>query len=300
MTLGDWRVLEFSTASLLVSMLTVVYLLRQPALRLLPHETSDLADPSRRTYLDTALLYLRHLPTPTGSDSPEGKWSEFLRHLPRLVFSSTVIFGVFFAQPWTAGLAVGSMKPFLFGSCEYSAPGIPRPGVTHVTPGSCRNASPPSSFSLSDVEHLPGNYLHIFMKETTNYTYQVLCIRPRQVLLRRVAVIPIGFVAWGLIFHAMFFCLAALSPLWDIYMLIAQTKEVVEQLVMIAAWPTDRECPLLWSDPKANFMASHVTSLRQPTRVQSWVGFTQKIGITFLRIFHALMVVSRPAFWTCQ
>lgn len=255
--LGDWCVLEFATASLLVSTLTVVYLLWQPALRLSPHHTIALADPSRRTYLDAALLYLRHVPAPAEADLPEGKWTEFRRHFPRLIFSSTIIFGVFCAQPWTAGLALASVKPLFFSggmirevrifSSRHTSTGCDGCAVGFLS--NCIASLFQSVFLTLSI-----CLATIFMKEATDYTYQVARIRPRQVLLRRVAVIPIGFVVWGLIFHIMLLCLSVFSPLWNIYMFISQTKDLVQQLVMLAAWPTDRECPLLWLDPKANFL----------------------------------------------
>lgn len=255
-TLADWRVLEFATASLLVSMLTVAYLLWGPALRLSPRETIALADSSRRTYLDTALLYLRHVPAPTEADLPDDKWTQFRRHFPRLVFSSTIIFGVFCVQPWTSGMALASVKPLffsggmirelrIFGSRHTECDGCVTGFFSNCIASIFQSVFLTLSICLATT---------IYMREARDYSYQVLRIRPRQVVLRRVAVIPIGIVVWGLIFHTMFFCLSVFSPPWDIYMFVSQTKEMVEQLVMLAAWPTDRECPLLWSDPKANVL----------------------------------------------
>lgn len=254
-TLADWRVLELATASLLVSLLTVVYLLWQPRLRLSPKDALDLSYSIRRTYLEGALLYLRDVPATTDSGLPQG--TDFLWDFPRFVLGSTIAFVLYCVQPWTARLARASWKPLVlsggmfrelrqFSSGEAGCDGCATGFISNCIASLFQTGF--LGFSLA----LPA----IILRAEGGNTHVIKClgIRPRQAFLRRLAVIPIGLVTWGLVVHTLFLSMPILSPLWNIYIFISQMVDSAGQLRMLATWPTSVECPLLWSDPEANFL----------------------------------------------
>lgn len=247
-TLGDWRVFELAIAGLLISLLTVVYLLWGSALILSPHETVELSHHRRRTYLDTTLLYLRDVPAPTDSHSHESIRTKFLLDSRRMIYNAPMIIGTVCTQPWIAGqISVRSLRTLLPG------------GLARVLGILCSGAAGCDECETED-KFLDDFYHAGLLTSTVTASGFVLLIESAkmlrewkrngrlQALLQVIAVILMGAIAWGL--SAMVFFLGSL-PYFTFGLLVL---DLVEQLELLATWPTDLDCPLLWSDPKANFL----------------------------------------------
>lgn len=76
-----------------------------------------------------------------------------------------------------------------------------------------------------------------------------------RILLQVLILMPLGVLTWGLVsvlsllaFMGMFF------PTWIVFMFFFHITSLVFELVVLANWPTELACSLLWSDPNANFL----------------------------------------------
>lgn len=247
-TLGDWRVLELAIAALLISLLTVVYLLWEPTLRLSPHETAQLSHHRHRTYLDAVLLYLRGMPAPTDSDACESIRARFRQDFIRIVLDAPTIIGIFCTQPWIArremvrvlrsflpGGLVGVLSIFGCDGCGIRAENKPMEAV-------CQAAFFVTTVSPSTM---------LVLTASANTLRKRKRIGWPQALLQVLGFILIGLLSWGLL--ALIFVLSYIMAAPS-FTFISLVLDLIEQLELLAAWPTDLECPLLWSDPKANFL----------------------------------------------
>lgn len=245
-TLCDWRVFELAIAGLLISLLTLVYLLWESTLRLSPHETVELSHHRHRTYLETTLLYLRGLPAPTETESRERVRTQFKRHFLRIGFDAPTIIGIFCTQPWIVRREwVKVLKSFLPGGLV---------GVLSIFRcDECTSRSEnevavcQAVFFITTVSLSATPVLTEFADRLRKWKR----IGRLQALLEVFAFILIGLLLWGLLASIYFLSFIVVVPFFTFMTLVL---DLVKQLELLATWPTDLECPLLWSDPKANFL----------------------------------------------
>lgn len=259
-TLSDWRVLELAIATLLTSLLTVVYLLWEETLRLSSHDTCDLSQRPihicfnvpghrrRRTYLDTILFYLRDVPEPTASYSRERTRGKFQRDSFRTVLDAPTIISLFCTQPWRARrLLFSALRVFIPGGlierlgifrCDECAVGS---GYNHAV-ATCQAAFFITTVSVSAMLVLPA---------PTNTLREWKRTGRSQIMLQVIALLLMGLLSWALCILVYFLGFVLVLPFFTFTSLVS---DLVEQLKPLATWSVDLECPLLWSDPKANFL----------------------------------------------
>lgn len=258
-TLSDWRVFELAIAALLISLLTLVYLLWEATLQLSSHDAFDLSQrpfsawlnvPHRRhrTYLDTTLFYLRDVPAPTGTYSHETTRRKLQRESLRTVFDAPTIISLFCTHPWRARRLLFSAlrlfihgglieAPDMFGCAECAV----RSGNKHLV-AFCQAVFFVTTVSMSAVMVLPA---------PANTFREWKRIGWSQTLLQILVLLILGLISWGL--FALVYLLAFVLVLPS-FTVTSLASDLVQQLKTLATWPTDLKCPLLWSDPKANFL----------------------------------------------
>lgn len=261
-TLGDWRVVELAISALLISPLTIAYLVWEPGLRLSPAETLNLSQSRRRTYLDAILLYLRDVPAPRARDSTEENVTEVERTLFRFWLNGPIIFGIYCTQSQNSrrnlisGLATLSFGGIVraLGLFDSAMPGCDKclDYSRHKIPISLLQVSLISLSSLTALFLLSPGASKLLVRRTGIGTWRVL--------LRLSAYLPIGLLIWGVLTGlilalAVFLLIVTfLIPPFILFDFTEQISQLAGQLKMLATWPTDVECPLLWSDPKANVL----------------------------------------------
>lgn len=258
-TWGDWLVVELAAAGLLTSLLTVVYLLWESRLRLSPRHLHDLSHGCQRTYLDVALLFLRDVPVPRGSPPckhdmklPTG----FVGEYTRIVFNAPILFGVYCARPSKARQAmVFGVRNFLFGgliglldrSGSWAVPSQESGLVTIIRF---------SVLQLSVFLGVPSLVLFLVVGVGEDFWKKWKDIRSWQARLRWLTdKLITSLCIWAS--FAVVWCLLIFIvqlPVDILFMAVSRISDFVLQLKVLAVWPTSLECPLLWSDPTANFL----------------------------------------------
>lgn len=256
-TIGDWRVLELAIAALLISLLTVVHLLWHPAQR-----ASLKSHNNHLTYLDATLLYHWGLGVLTLVDSdpskdPRRKW---LRESIRIFFNVPTTFGAYWLQPWEVRKPIMQLMQLFF-----SGGLVGMTGIFDYKSAFCDECSSTGRLVFEIIASL--NQIVFFTMTLISSAILLLVVSVNAfpgkwrvvrwwwVLLRMLVLILLGPLSWALDSILCFLFFVAISfPVWNLILFLSQIGHSVVQLIRLANWPTDLECPLLWSDPDANFL----------------------------------------------
>lgn len=257
-TIGDWRVLELAITTLLISLLTVVHLLWQPSLRLNSHEMFERSHDNRLSHLDATLLYLHEVPVLDESTSNKDGRTILQRECLGLLFNASTMIGAYWAQPWGArkqlnwsirltfsGGLVGMLGIFGYKTtiCDACAYRLVFEIAISLVQIYCVTVTVVSSAGI-----LREFFANAFLRTLTT-------VRWWWILLRLLVLVPLAVLALGLLSVVFFsFCMIHFFPFWVVYMFGLRVFELVYQIIVLASWPTDLKCPLLWSDPKANVL----------------------------------------------
>lgn len=257
-TIGDWRVLELAIATLLISLLTVVHLLWRPALRLNQHDIFERSYSNQLSHLDATLLYLHEVPVLDESTSNKDRRTILQRECLGLLFNASTMIGAYWAQPWGArkqlnrsirltfsGGLVGTLGIFGYKTtiCDECAYRVVFEIAISIVQIYCFTATVVSSAGI----------LREFFAKAIMGKFKSVgwC----GVLLRLLVLVLLAVLALGLVSVLLFsFCMIHFFPFWVVYMFGLRVFELVYQIIVLASWPTDLQCPLLWSDPKANVL----------------------------------------------
>lgn len=257
-TIGDWRVLELAITTLLISLLTVVHLLWQPELRLNSHEMFERSHDNRLSHLDATLLYLHEVPVLDESTSNKDGRTILQRECLGLLFNASTMIGAYWAQPlrarkqlnWSirltfSGGLVGTLGIFGYKTtiCDACAYRLVFEIAISLVQIYCVTVTVVSSAGI-----LREFFAKAFLRALTT-------VRWWWVLLRLLVIVPLAVLALGLLSVVFFsFCMIHFFPFWVVYMFGLRVFELVYQIIVLANWPTDLKCPLLWSDPEANVL----------------------------------------------
>lgn len=255
-TIADWRVLDLATAALLITSLTVVHLFWHPALRLSPNETLGKPHKDHLTFLDATLLYMREVPARVDPGSSKDEREKWQRRTLEVYFNVPITLGTYWAQSSEA------RQPLLSLLRLFSSGGIiAKLGVFEYKSPICDECASRLWFEVF------ASAIQVFclIVTTTASAVSVLELSAKVfpehwtavslwwALLRTLVLMPLSVVIWGL--AGVLYLLSCLSvPVWIVLLFIAQIFHLVVELIILANWPTDFECPLLWSDPKANVL----------------------------------------------
>lgn len=262
-TIADSRVLDLAIATLLVSLLTIVHLVCQPAPRFNPHEIleqSKSPDSGGFTYLDAVLFRFREVPVTADSDVREdsrlrAKWQ---RDGLDVYCNATTTIAAYWAQPrenrktlfsqlrlYTSGGLAGTLG--IFGDkrtfCDDCAARLGFDIFYSVFQISFVTAS--AFFAAVELRRISSCAFPRIWTGTgwSRIAWRLLVLLPLFIL-------GCGFatVRCSLIF------ITTLFPIWIVIMFLYLLLNLVIQFMRLVYWPTDLECPLLWSDPQANFL----------------------------------------------
>lgn len=255
-TIADWRVLDLATAALLITLLTVVHLFWHPELRLSPNESLGKPQKDHLTFLDVTLLYMREMPARVDSDSSKDEREKWQRRCLEVYFNVPIVLGTYWAQSWEA------RQPLLSLLRLFSSGGlVAKLGVFDYKSPICDECASRLWFEVF------ASALQIFFLIVTTTVSAIsvaelsakvfpehwTAVSVWWILLRTLVLMPLSVLIWGL--AGILYLLSCLSfPLWIVLLFIAQIFHLVVELLILASWPTDFECPLLWSDPKANVL----------------------------------------------
>lgn len=260
-TIGDWRVLELAIAALLISLLTVVHLFWHPASRL---NLNDILEQSRNnhlTYLDATLLYHWGVPALVDSDSEKKDLRMRLqRESIKIFFNAPTTFGAYRVQPWEVRESTTQIvKLFSFGGV------VGTTGIFAYKSTICDTCASTGRLGFEIVASVnqivfiittiiaSAILLRIVSAKAFPGTWKV--VRWWRVLLRLLVLMPLGLLTWGLVsISSVLFLVSLVFPFWELIIFLSLTGHFAIQLIVLANWPTDLECPLLWSDPNANFL----------------------------------------------
>lgn len=254
-TIADWRVLELAIAALLICLLTVVHLLWHPSLRLNSDEILEAFQDKHLTYLDSILLHGWGVPALVDSCSSKDEGSRLWQQTFDLFFGALITFSAYLSKPWEVqdgllsvvrrlffGGLVGKMSLFadLNPTCDECAQRLWYEICAYLCQIVCFAMILGSSAVL-----LAWILVSVMGK----------AVRSGPILLRVVLLIPLSIFACGLASVLWFILfMGIISSVWVALMCFNQIGQLVIQLIVLAYWPTDQECPLLWSDPNANFL----------------------------------------------
>lgn len=250
-TISDWRVLELAIAALFICLLTMVHLLWHPALRLDLDEILEQSQNSHLTYLDKLLLHF---------------WGE-----PYLVDSGQRrVIGVYFNAPTT--LAAYWVQPLESRKIDkalvklFSSGGILGTldvlGYKSTICDQCTSTGR-LGFELTAALNQMFFFAAIIMASVAAFRIISGNVVPARwkaarwwwILLQVLILMPLGVLTWGLVIVlGTLVVIGFLSPLFIVYMFVSHLSYLVLELLVMANWPTDLACPLLWSDPNANFL----------------------------------------------
>lgn len=257
-TIADWRVLELAIAALLICLLTVVHLLWHPALRTTSDKILQQSHDSHLTYLDRILLHARGMPAPVDSGSSKYTQSRWWRQISEHCFRVPTFLGAYWMLPEHAReVALFSVKNLTFGGF------VGKLSMNAGLSPACDSCS--SSLSLEIMAcwfQAMFLVLVIFCSATTvrellalGFPGEFMPVRWWSILLWLLIFFPLSVLFVGL---ASVLCglvlLGELLPLWIFAVFGQQMINLVFQLLRLEYWPTDQECPLLWSDPNANVL----------------------------------------------
>lgn len=259
-TISDWRVLDLAIAALLITLLTVVHLLWHPALKLGPNGTLGKPDEDRLTltYLDATLLYIRGELTFMTSYSFKDKREKWQRRYLGVFVNAPTTIGAYWAQSWESRQPIPPLLRLFFTGGL-----VAKLGVFDYKSPICDECASKFWWEVFAITH----QILFLIITTTISAFLVLALSAKvfpgrwtavsqwRILLRLLVLMPLGILTWGL--TGVLYFLALLSifyPLWIVVSFLAQISHLILQLLTLADWPTDLECPLLWSDPSANVL----------------------------------------------
>lgn len=265
-TIADWRVLELAIAALLISLLTVVHLLWHPALRLNLDEMLEQSQNSHLTYLDTLLLYFLGVATPVGSGSSKDERTLWLRRATGAYFNTPATFAAYWAQPLQARKQINSLlhlfsRGGLLGTLDimdYKST-ICRPGAST---GQCSSAGRLVFEIIASINQILFFTISIMYSATILRIISVKVFRVRwravrwwRIFLEVLILMPLCVLTWALISVLSILAFMGVPFLfWIVGMFFFHIASLVFELIVLANWPTELACSLLWSDPNANFL----------------------------------------------
>lgn len=259
-TISDWRVLELAIAALFICLLTMVHLFWHPELRLDLNDILEQFRNNRLTYLDTMLLHFWGVPTLVDSGSSKDERRKWLRRAVGAYFNTPTTLAAYWLQPWesrktdkalvklfSSGGLVGTLDVLGYEStiCDQCT----STGRLGFEIGASLNQifffamsimASLAAFRIISVNVVPARW-----KAARWWT----------ILLQVLILMPLGLFTWGLVIVlGILVCISLLSPLLIAFMFVSCLSYLVLELLVLANWPTDLACPLLWSDPNANFL----------------------------------------------
>lgn len=258
-TTADWRVFELAIAALLISLLTMVHLFWHPAIRLNQEEILEQSHNDHLTYLDTALLYFWGMPPPP-VDSNLRKdiiRMEWQSRALRIYFNAPTTFGAYWAQPWQArDLLFSLMRLFsaggLVGKLGIFAPVCAECNSTGRLMYEIVASFAQVSFIITTISI---SAILLVVLSAKAFPAKRKSVRWRWILLQLLVLLPLGALTWGLVgVLSILMLTVTLFPSQIALMFVCQILFLIYELIILAHWPTELECPLLWSDPNANFL----------------------------------------------
>lgn len=265
-TIADWRVLELAIAALFISLLTVVHVLWHPDLRLNLDETFEQAQKGHLTYLDKILLHFLGVAAPVDSGSSKDERTKWLRRAIGVYFDAPTTVAAYWAQPLEARKRTNSLlNLFSSGGLLKNLHIIPHKSTFCDQGASTRQCSSAGKLGfkiLASVNQI------LFFTISIMYTAVLLrvisakvfrarwkAVRWWRILLQVLILVPGGVLTWALVsFLSIVALLGVGFPLWIVFMFFFHMPVLVFELIVLAYWPTELACSLLWSDPNANFL----------------------------------------------